>query len=412
MSEKPYGKLALQDRKTLGSAGLHAILAVLSRNFNVKGIAMKFTINRSDLMRALSHVQSVVERRNTIPILANVKMDASGDTLKLTTTDMDLEINESVSAKVATDGAITAPAQTLHDIVRKLPDGADVEMNLEPGGSTMTVKAGRSIFKLSCLPISDFPDISSDDLETKFSLSARDLRTMIDKTRFAMSTEETRYYLNGIYLHAINKDGVDMLCAVATDGHRLAKFEMPLPEGAADMPGVIIPRKTVGEIRKLIEDAADLINISLSASKTCFAFDHIVMTSKLIDGTFPDYQKVIPQGNDKVIELNPKDFSSAIDRVATIMTTDKSRAVKLAVNGTNMVISANAPDAGSANEDVVITNDNVDLEIGFNSRYLLDITSQIEGDGCRVVLADSSSPTIIEDLSDGASLYVIMPLRV
>ncbi|MAY99845.1 MAG: DNA polymerase III subunit beta [Micavibrio sp.] len=373
---------------------------------------MKLTINRSDLMRALSHVQSVVERRNTIPILANVKMEASGDALKLTTTDMDLEINESVAAKIAQEGTTTAPAQTLHDIVRKLPDGSDVEMTLEPGGSTMTVKAGRSVFKLSCLPISDFPDISSDNLDVTFTLPAADLRAIIDKTKFAMSTEETRYYLNGIYLHAIEKDGVALLCAVATDGHRLAKFEMPLPESAAGMPGIIIPRKTVGEIRKLVEDAADVISISLSASKIRFAFDHIVMTSKLIDGTFPDYQKVIPQGNDKVIELNPKAFSAAIDRVATIMTADKSRAVKLAVNGQNMVISANSPDAGSANEDVSITNDNVEMEIGFNSRYLLDITSQIEGEGCRVVLADSSSPTIIEDLADSSSLYVIMPLRV
>ncbi len=373
---------------------------------------MKLTINRSDLMRALSHVQSVVERRNTIPILANVKMEATGDALKLTTTDMDLEINESVAAKVAQEGATTAPAQTLHDIVRKLPDGADVEMTLDQNGSTMTVKAGRSNFKLSCLPISDFPDISSAELDVSFNLPAAELRALIDKTRFAMSTEETRYYLNGIYLHAIDKGGVDMLCTVATDGHRLAKVDMPLPDGAKDMPGIIVPRKTVSEIRKLVEDAADVINISLSENKIRFAFDHIVMTSKLIDGTFPDYQKVIPQGNNKVIELNPKEFSSAIDRVATIMTADKSRAVKLAINGKSLVLSANSPDAGSATEDVEITNDNVALEIGFNSRYLLDITQQIEGDGCRMALADSSSPTVIEDLADSSALYVIMPLRV
>lgn len=373
---------------------------------------MKLKINRSDLLRALSHVQSVVERRNTIPILANVKLEATKDTLRLTTTDMDLEINEAVSAKIETEGSTTAPAQTLHDIVRKLPDGAEVELALENNNATMSVKAGRSNFKLSCLPISDFPDISSGDLETSFSMAAAELRTLIDKTKFAMSTEETRYYLNGIYVHAIEKDGVDFLCAVATDGHRLAKFEMPLPDGAAGMPGVIIPRKTVGEIRKLIEDAADSINISLSQSKVRFSFDHIEMTSKLIDGTFPDYQKVIPDANDKMIELNPKEFSSAIDRVATIMTSDKSRAVKLAIDGKSLILTANSPDAGSATEDVEITNDNVNLEIGFNSRYLLDITSQIEGDGCRIALADSSSPTIIEDIADSSSLYVIMPLRV
>ena len=373
---------------------------------------MKITINRSDLMRALGHVQSVVERRNTIPILANVKLEASGDALRMTTTDMDLEINEAVSAKISQEGMTTTPAQTLHDIVRKLPDGADVDLTLDDSGNTMTVKAGRSNFKLSCLPTSDFPDIGSKPLETNFALPAAELRALIDKTRFAMSTEETRYYLNGIYLHAIEKEGVDMLCAVATDGHRLAKFEMPLPEGAKNMPGIIIPRKTVLEVRKLVEDAADVINVSLSQNKIRFAFDHIVMTSKLIDGTFPDYQKVIPQGNDKLIELNPKAFSAAIDRVATIVTADKARAVKLAIEGKNLVLTANAPDAGSAREDVEITNDNVALEIGFNSRYLLDITSQIEGEGCRIALSDSASPTVIQDLGDNASLYVIMPLRV
>ncbi len=373
---------------------------------------MKITIDRSDLMRALSHVQSVVERRNTIPILSNVKLEAKDNVLSLTTTDMDLEINESVAATVATEGATTAPAQTLHDIVRKLPDGAAVELAVDQGGATMTVKAGRSVFKLSCLPISDFPDISRDDLGTNFSMSAADLRTMIDKTRFAMSTEETRYYLNGIYLHAIEKDGMPFLCAVATDGHRLAKLDMPLPEGAASMPGIIIPRKTVSEIRKLVEDAADQIEISMSENKIRFSFDHIRMTSKLIDGTFPDYQKVIPQGNDQLIELNPAEFSKAVDRVATITASDKSRAVKLSINGNAMTLSANSPDAGSATEDVEIHNDNVAIEIGFNSRYLLDITSQIEGDGCRFSLADSSSPTVVEDISDASALYVIMPLRV
>lgn len=371
---------------------------------------MKLTIERAALMRSLNHVQSVVERRNTIPILSNVLLRAEDGTLTMTTTDMDLEINEAVAAQVSAPGATTAPAHTLHDIVRKMPDGSDVTIELDGSGHTMTVKAGRSTFRLSCLPVADFPELSNTELPTAFSLPAAELRALIDRTKFAMSTEETRYYLNGIYLHEADHDGVKVLRAVATDGHRLARFEMPLPEGAEGMPGVIIPRKAVVELRKLAEDAADTIQIGLSESKVRFAFDHIVLTSKLIDGTFPNYQQVIPANNDKIVEVNPKIFSGAIDRVSTI-SDGKSRAVKLTFNGNTMTLSANSPDAGSATEDLEIHgNDN--MEIGFNARYLLDITSQIEGEGCRIVLADAASPTIIQDTNDNSALYVLMPLRV
>ncbi len=371
---------------------------------------MKLSIERAALLRSLNHVQSVVERRNTIPILSNVLLKAEDGTLTMSTTDMDLEINEAVAAQVDVAGATTAPAHTLHDIVRKLPDDSTVELELSEDGNMMTVRAGRSNFRLSCLPTADFPAIGNADLATSFALPAAELRALIDRTKFAMSTEETRYYLNGIYVHAGETEGVNVLRAVATDGHRLAKFEMPLPAGAEGMPGVIIPRKAVGELRKLVEEAADTIQISLSESKIRFAFDHIVLTSKLIDGTFPNYEQVIPAGNDKVIEINPKIFSSAIDRVSTI-SDGKSRAVKLTFNGNTMTLSANSAEAGSATEDLEIHgNDN--LEIGFNAKYLLDITSQIEGDGCRLTLADPASPTIIQDTSDASALYVLMPLRV
>lgn len=373
---------------------------------------MKLSIDRAALLRALNHVQSVVERRNTIPILANVLLKTGDGSLQLATTDMDLEMNEGIAAKIATPGATTAPALMLHDIVRKMPDGSQVELNLDPSGNSMTVKAGRSHFKLGCLPVTDFPELGADAaMPVNFKLKAADLRALIDRTRFAMSTEEARYYLNGIYLHAADHDGVQVLRAVATDGHRLARFEMPLPEGAKDMAGVIIPRKAVAEIRKLIEEAADTIEVSLSPNKIRFSFDHIVMTTKLIDGTFPDYQRVIPPANDKMVEVDPKVFSSAIDRVSTI-SDGKTRAVKITLNGKTMTISASSPEAGSATEDIEIHSEALSMEIGFNARYLLDITSQVDGSACRIKLADSASPTIIEDTSDASSLYVIMPLRV
>ena len=381
-----------------------------SASIHVNGNAMKLSIDHSALLRSLSHVQSVVERRNTIPILSNVLMKAEGGILSLSSTDMDLEIDESVAANVIQPGATTAPAHTFHEIVRKFSGDSDVEIELNAEGTQMVVSSGRSRFKLSCLPVSDFPEISTGDLPTNFSIPASDLRALIDRTKFAMSTEETRYYLNGVYIHEADHEGVKLLRAVSTDGHRLARFEMPLPEGASGMPGVIIPRKAIGEVRKLIEDAADVIHISLSDHKVRFSFDHIILTSKLIDGTFPDYERVIPEGNDKIVEVDPKVFTRAIDRVSTI-SDGKSRALKIALNGNLMTLSASSPEAGSATEEVEINGDS-NIEIGFNAKYLLDITSQIEGEGCRMILADSGGPTIIQDNSDSSALYVLMPLRV
>ncbi len=373
---------------------------------------MNIIIERAALLRSLGHVQSVVERRNTIPILSNVLLKAKDGELSLAATDMELEMVETVPASVARPGGATAPAHTLYDIVRKLPDGSQVELDVPEDGSVLTLRAGRSQFKLSCLSVEDFPQLSGGELKHSFFLAASDLRGLIDRTRFAISTEETRYYLNGIYLHAARTPtDMPVLRTVATDGHRLARVEMPLPEGATGIPGVIIPRKAVMEIRKLIDEAADRIEISLSENKIRFAFDQIIVTSKLIDGTFPDYERVIPVGNDKVLEVDSRLFAAAVDRVATI-STEKSRAVKLAVSRGTLTLSATSPEAGSATEELEVNYQDTPLEIGFNSRYLLDITQQIEGEGARFTLADAASPTIVCDVADSTALYVLMPMRV
>ncbi len=371
---------------------------------------MKLTIERAALLRALGHVQSVVERRNTIPILSNVLLNAEGSRLSLTATDMDLEIVETVEAQVATPGAITAPAHTFYEIARKLPDGAQVDVEGRPG-EHMTVRSGRSVFRLGVLPVEDFPQMAGGDLPVRFALGAGDLRAMIDRTKFAISADETRYYLNGIYMHAGEREGVPVMKAVATDGHRLARVEMPLPDGAAEMPGIIVPRKTIGEIAKLIGDLDEEVQVELSDTKVRLSFGPVVLTSKLIDGTFPDYERVIPAGNDKVLEVEPKRFAQAVDRVSTI-TTDRGRAVKLALAPGQLTVSATSPDAGSADEELEVAYDADALEIGFNARYLLDITGQIDGDGCRVIIADGASPTIIQDAADGSAIYVLMPMRV
>ena len=372
---------------------------------------MKLTIERAALLRSLGHVQSVVERRNTIPILANVLIEAEEGKLRLTATDMDLNIIDEVAADASETGATTAPAHTLYDIVRKLPDGAQVELSTGGDSGRMTLRSGRSEFTLATLPKEDFPAMGGDELPQRFQLQAAELRDVIDRTRFAISTEETRYYLNGIYLHAAEGENGQVLRAVATDGHRLARFQMPLPTGAADMPPAIIPRKTVTEVRKLIDETSDPVTLSLSDTRIEFAFDATVLTSKLIDGTFPDYQRVIPSGNDKTMEVRCKDFAEAVDRVSTI-SSEKSRAVKLAVHSGNLTLSANSPENGTAVEELEIDYGGQDIEIGFNSRYLLDIAHQIEGDGAQFVMADASSPTIVRDAADGNALYVLMPMRV
>jgi DNA polymerase-3 subunit beta len=375
---------------------------------------MKLTIERAALLRSLGHVQRVVERRNTIPLLSNVLLKAKGDELALTATDMDLEIVETVAAEVARAGAATAPAHTLYDIVRKLPDGSQVEIDGGDGGM-ITLRSGRSQFKLGCLPVEDFPQMSGTDVSHSFTVAAGDLRTLIDRSRFAISTEETRYYLNGIYLHAAKArtggSDIPVLRAVATDGHRLARVEMPLPAGAEGIPGVIVPRKTVGEIRNLIDEAASGIEVAMSETKIRFTLDGITLTSKLIDGTYPDYERVIPTGNDKILEVDAKAFAAAVDRVATI-STEKSRAVKLSLDRGSVVLSATSPEAGSAQEEIEVSYDAGPLEIGFNSRYLLDITQQIEGDGARFAMADPASPTVVRDVADPSALYLLMPMRV
>ncbi len=371
---------------------------------------MKLTIERAALLKSLGHVQSVVERRNTIPILSNVKLEAGDGVVRLNATDMDLDIVEEAVADVATSGATTVSAHTLYDIVRKLPDGAQV--NIDGGsGDQVILSAGRSRFTLASLSIDEFPVLSGGELPHQFTVTAAELRGLIDRTRFAISTEETRYYLNGIYLHEADRDGTALLRAVATDGHRLASVEIPLPAGAEGMPGVIVPRKAVAELRKLIDESGDELAVSLSESKIRFAFDDAVLTSKLIDGTFPDYQRVIPEGNDKVMEVDCGVFAEAVDRVSAI-SSEKSRAIKLSLDSGTLVLSASSPEHGSATEELEVAYDGDLLEIGFNSAYLLDVTRQIEGETARFTMADPASPTVMQETHDASALYVLMPMRV
>ncbi len=372
---------------------------------------MKFSIERGALLKAVGQAQSVVERRNTIPILANVLIEADGSDVSMRATDLDIEVVDKVPAQVERAGATTVNAVMLHEIVRKLPDGALVQLSDDGASGRLTVEAGRSNFSLATLPKEDFPVMASSEYSANFSAPAPVLRRLFDKSKFAISTEETRYYLNGVYMHVSDSDGGKVLRCVATDGHRLARVDADLPDGAADMPGVIVPRKTVGELRKLLDDDDMIVAVSVSETKIRFATPDITLTSKVIDGTFPDYTRVIPAGNTKRMEVDAAEFARAVDRVATV-SSERSRAVKLVLDEDRLVLSVNAPDAGAAEEELVVAYGDTPLEIGFNAKYLLEIASQVDRENAVFLFNSSGDPALMREGNDTSAVYVVMPMRV
>jgi len=373
---------------------------------------MRITVDRTNLLKSLGRVHRVVERRNTIPILSTVLIEAADGVMRLMATDLDVEITETSRVVVDEAGATTIPAHLLHDIVRKLPDGSEVMLTLNEEGSSVSIVSGRSNFRLQCLARDDFPQLSTDKLDHIFEINADALKKLINSTQFAISTEETRYYLNGIYFHVIEQEGALKLRTVATDGHRLAQAQMEAPHGTETMPGVIIPRKAVGELQKLVSEEGDgVVKIELSDSKIRFSLGSVVLTSKLIDGTFPEYQRVIPLNNDKKLIIDRVAFAAAVDRVSTI-SSDRGRAVKLSLGQDRLGLSVNNPDSGSAEDEMSAQYSQEPFDIGFNSRYLLDIAAQLEEANAVFMLADSGAPTLIRDGVRDDVLYVLMPMRV
>ena len=372
---------------------------------------MKLSIERATLLKAVSQAQSVVERRNTIPILANVLIEASGDHVSFRATDLDIEIVDRVTAMVERAGASTVSAVTLHEIVRKLPDGALVTLVYDGASGRLTVEAGRSNFSLATLPKEDFPVMASSKYTSNFTAPALMLRRLFDKSKFAISTEETRYYLNGVYMHVAEGDGGKKLRCVATDGHRLARIDADLPTNAEDMPGVIVPRKTVGEMRKLLDDDEAQIAVSVSETKVRFATPNVTLTSKVIDGTFPDYTRVIPSGNTRKLEVDASEFAKAVDRVSTV-SSERSRAVKMSLDEDRLILSVNAPDSGAAEEELSVAYGDEKLVIGFNAKYLLEIASQVDRENAVFLFNTAGDPTLMREGNDMSAIYVVMPMRV
>ena len=364
------------------------------------------TIEKSNLLRAISRLQSLVEKRNTIPILSNVKLDANDKCLTLTVTDMDLVASEEADANIASQGSLTVPALTLYDIVRKLPEGSQVSLKADAGSSRLNVNAGAANFTLSYLPAEDFPVMSEGELTHKFTLSSKDFLKLIDKTKFAMSNEETRYYLNGVYFHISN----GKLRAVATDGHRLSSVEVEAPQGSAGMPGIIIPKKAVNEFGKLLESQSEVL-VSLSETKIKINAGRIELLSKVVDGTFPDYTRVIPENNTKMVTVSSSLFNEAVDRVSTI-SADKTRAVKVKFEKGNITFNSQGIEGTSAKEVIACEYTADALEVGFNSRYVLEMMTQIKSDKLTIALDTPNSPALVKDPTDPSVTFIIMPMRV
>ena len=375
---------------------------------------MEFKINSSDLLKALSHIHGIVEVRHTLPILSNIILKAKDNELTLSSTNLDIYCADKIKAEVSIAGEISVSAVTFFEIVKRLPSGSEVIMTMKEGENEIILKCGRSKFNLSTLKTDDFPIISDNDLSTNFVLSADELIRIIDKTKFAVSNEETRYYLNGIFLHKAERDSIPFLRAVATDGHRLAQYDIPLPQGAEEITGIIIPKKTIFELRKVLDDANGDVSISLNENKIKFTFNDLKIISKVIDGTFPDYTKVIPQNNNKNFKTNNNELKNAIDRVSAVAANEesKSKAIKLSLEDNKLNLSVESQSKGSANEIIDISYDGDKVDIGFNSKYIIDICNEVDGEEVDISLLDSVSPAIILDKTDENLFFVLMPMRI
>ena len=375
---------------------------------------MEFKINSTDLLKALSHIHGIVEVRHTLPILSNIILEAKDDKLILSSTNLDIYCSDKIKAEVLQSGEVSVSAVTFFEIIKRLPSGSEVLMIMEEGENEIRLTCGRSKFNLSTLKTDDFPIISDNDLSTNFVLSADELIRIIDKTKFAVSNEETRYYLNGIFLHKAERNSIQFLRAVATDGHRLAQYDIPLPQGAEDITGIIIPKKTIYELRKVLDDANGDISVSLNENKIKFSFNDLKVVSKVIDGTFPDYTKVIPQKNDKNFKTNNSDLKNAIDRVSAVAANEesKSKAIKFCIENNSLSLSVESQSKGSANEMIDVNYSGDKVDIGFNSKYIIDICNEVDGDEISISLSDSISPAIILDKTDENLFFVLMPMRI
>jgi DNA polymerase-3 subunit beta len=371
---------------------------------------MQFQISKSAIIKALSNVNGAVEKRNTIPVLLNVKIEAKNGQLHLTATDMDIVIISNAKALINQEGSTTVPAQLFYDIVRKIPDNADINIELKDENSTLKISYSKSKFSLPCLDPSEFPVLSEGEMDVDFKINSEELVKIIDKTKFVIPSDETRFYLNGLFLHSIKVDDAIELRGVATDGHRLAMACSAASNLTTEVNGVIIPKKTINEIRKIAEGTEGEIAVAFSKAKIRISCGNSTIISKLIDGEFPEYDRVIPKNNDKLVKVDRKIIFNAVDRVSTIAT-DKNKSIKVILENGKINLQIQSSDNGNASEEIEVDYEGESIETGFNSRYFLEIIGQINKEKLDIFFKDGSSPAIIKT-DNKNDLYVIMPIRV
>ena len=378
---------------------------------------MHISVEKAPFLKVLGHGQSVVEKKTTVPIISTVLLHAVDGQLSVTATDMDMALIERIPVEVKAAGSVCVSASLLHDIVKKLNDKKVIDLTVSDDGSRLFIVSGRSRFDMGCLPVEDFPQLVQSEITHRFILPAPVFRHLIDATRFCMAVEETRYYLNGIHFHAHEEAGVQYLRAVATDMHRLACVECEAPEGVKDMPQVIIARKTVQEIRKLLDDAEAPIQIGLSSTRVEFnvqgAGYDAVLTARLVEGTFPEYQAAILVENDKSLIVPTKSFAESIDRVGTVVTNDKLRAIRLSACDNQATLSAVSQDYGSAIEEMDVDFAYTDkVDVCFNVRYMMEVAQQINTEEMELLLLDSDSSLVIQPVGNPHMIFILMPMEV
>lgn len=368
---------------------------------------MKFSIQREDILKPLQTIIGVVERRQTLPVLSNILMVVDDTGLSMTTTDLEVEMISKTALNNAEAGETTVPARKFVDICRALPEGAEVTVSLDSEKERVTVKSGKSRFTLATLPVSDFPGVEEMSPQYRIELPQGQLKRLIDKTNFAMAQQDVRYYLNGLLLEISN----GMVRAVATDGHRLAMCSYDCDAAPSDTLQLIVPRKGIMELQKLLEDGNEPVEVQVGNNHIKLSLNDLIFTSKLIDGRFPDYERVIPKNSDKIIEANRDTVRQAMVRTS-ILSNEKYRGIRLRLKKGSLQSQANNPEMEEAEEEVEVSYDGPEMEIGFNVSYLLDALGAVSEDTVVMELGDANSSCVIHPQEDQSSIYVIMPMRL
>ena len=371
---------------------------------------MEFTISRDVFLKSLGHANGIIEKKTTLPILSNILIEAKESKIKITATDLDIIYFEEITPQeIKKEGSTTTSASILYDILRKLESNANVELTLLTSNKLKLV-SGNSKFNLLCIPSDNFPLSEEDNNQKSFEISSQKLLKLLEKTKISISNDETRHYLNGIFLHKTKLENKSFLSGVATDSHRLSSSSIEV-DSNIQIESIILPKKTIFQLIYLLEQSNKPIKISNNKSKIKFEMDSSVLISKVIDGRFPDYNKVIPKGNDKTLEIKLSEFKNSIERVTTV-STDRKEGLKMFISKDAVQLSVNNPNSGEGVEKINAKFNSDDLNISFNSRYLTDIASQIENESIIIYLKDPGSPVLIRDILDKNSFHVVMPMKI